>query len=127
MTRTVTGSASVSGLATERVSKNNPVPSTSPLVANGAIAAPSTHAAPATLACTKINAAVTGRLKEQTWPSGYKAIYEYTTASTEWTAGHLLRVRGVTIEGEIVEIGSGALDAPVAVTYAKAFGTEVSP
>lgn len=39
--------------------------------------------------------AVTGRLKEQTWPSGYKAIYEYTTASTEWTAGHLLRVRGV--------------------------------
>ncbi len=39
--------------------------------------------------------AVTGRLKEQTWPSGYKAVYEYTTAGTDWTAGHLLRVRGM--------------------------------
>lgn len=38
---------------------------------------------------------VTGRLIEQTWPTGSKVIYEYTTAGSEWTAGHLLRVRGV--------------------------------
>lgn len=38
---------------------------------------------------------VTGRLKEQTWPTGYKAQYEYTAAGSDWTAGHLLRVRGI--------------------------------
>lgn len=38
---------------------------------------------------------VTGRLIEQTWPTGYKAIYEYTTAGANWSAGHLWRVRGM--------------------------------
>ena len=38
---------------------------------------------------------VTGRLIEQTWPSGYKAVYEYTTAGVNWSAGHLWRVRGM--------------------------------
>jgi RHS repeat-associated protein len=38
---------------------------------------------------------VTGRLIEQTWPTGYKAIYEYTTVGTNWSAGHLWRVRGM--------------------------------
>jgi RHS repeat-associated protein len=38
---------------------------------------------------------ITGRLREQVWPTGYRAVYEYTTAGSDWTAGHLLRVRGM--------------------------------
>ena len=44
---------------------------------------------------TQVYDSITGRLKEQTWPSGYKALYEYTEAGTNWSAGHLWRVRGM--------------------------------
>ncbi|MDG5974810.1 hypothetical protein H010_06065 [Hydrogenophaga taeniospiralis CCUG 15921] len=44
---------------------------------------------------TQVYDSVTGRLKEQTWPSGYKALYEYTEAGASWSAGHLWRVRGM--------------------------------
>ncbi|MEZ5647197.1 MAG: RHS repeat-associated core domain-containing protein [Burkholderiaceae bacterium] len=51
---------------------------------------------------------VTGRLAEQTWPTGYRAVYDYTTAGTDWTAGHLLRVRG--IDGATQNVSWQALD-----------------
>ncbi len=44
---------------------------------------------------TQVYDSVTGRLKEQTWPSGYKAVYEYTEAGASWSAGHLWRVKGM--------------------------------
>ena len=39
--------------------------------------------------------AVTGRVKDKTWPTGFKAVYEYTTAGGNWTAGHLWKVKGM--------------------------------
>lgn len=44
---------------------------------------------------TQMYDSITGRLKEQTWPSGYKALYDYTEASANWSAGHLWKVRGM--------------------------------